>query len=269
MVDAPTSVKLDGADARLEAATARLQKAQAKLYADDRYALLLVFQAMDAAGKDGTVRAVMRGVDPQGCAVAAFKVPSEEELDHDFLWRAARELPPRGHIGIFNRSHYEEVLVVKVHPEYLHRQRLPRREKDIFEERYASIRDWERHLYRNGTIILKFWLNVSRGEQKKRFLDRIEDPEARWKFRAGDVAERSHWLAYMAAYQDALHATSREWAPWYAIPADHKPTMRAIVAETIADTLEALPLAWPRPDDEEQAEMAKLKQVLEAEPKDA
>ncbi len=268
VADAPTSVRLEDAQARLEAATERLQKAQRKLYADDRYGVLLVFQAMDAAGKDGTIRAVMRGVDPQGCRVAAFKAPSAEELGHDFLWRVNREIPGRGKIGIFNRSHYEEVLVVKVHPEFLDGQRLPRRKKDIFEERYESIRDWERHLYRNGIVVLKFFLNVSRDEQRSRFLARIDDPEARWKFRAGDVAERAHWGAYMAAYEDALNATSTEHAPWYAVPADHKITMRAIVAETIVDTLEALPLQWPRPAAQEEAEMAKLRAVLEAEPKD-
>ncbi|MDP2313401.1 MAG: polyphosphate kinase 2 family protein [Pseudomonadota bacterium] len=262
---APTHHVFTDAEARLAVASARLDKLQRKLYADDRYSLLLVFQAMDAAGKDGTIRAVMRGVDPAGCHVTAFKQPSKEELDHDFLWRVARALPERGRIGIFNRSHYEEVLVVRVHPEFLDSQRLPRREPDLFEERYDSIRDMERHLYRNGTIVLKFWLNVSRDEQRRRFLDRIDDPDARWKFAAGDVEERGHWDAYMDAYQQALNATSRPWAPWYAVPADDKATMRAIVAETVVKTLEALPLKWPRPDKEEEAEMARLRVLLEAE----
>lgn len=263
--DARTELVYDDAEARLAAATARLDKLQRKLYADDRFSLLLVFQAMDAAGKDGTIRAVMRGVDPAGCQVTAFKAPSAEELDHDFLWRVYRALPERGRIGVFNRSHYEEVLVVRVRPELLEHQRLPRRERDLFEERLESIRDVERHLYRNGTILLKFWLNVGRDEQRRRFLDRIEDPDARWKFNAGDVAERARWPAYMDAYEAALNATSRPWAPWYAVPADHKPTMRAIVAETIVETLEGLPLRWPRPDDDETAEMDRLKAVLEAE----
>lgn len=257
-----TRKELPDADARLTAAVTRLDKLQRKLYADNRYSLLLVFQAMDAAGKDGTIRAVMRGVDPTGCQVHAFKPPSPEELDHDFLWRIARNLPERGRIGIFNRSHYEEVLAVKVRPEFLDPQRLPRREKDIFEERYESIRDLERHLYRNGTIILKFWLNVSKEEQLARFLARIDDPDANWKFNAGDVSERGHWKVYMEAYESALNETSRPWAPWYAIPADHKPTLRTLVAETIVSTLEELPLRWPRPDVEQLTEMKRLREVL-------
>ncbi len=196
----------EDADDRLAAASVRLDKLQRKLYADDRFSLLLVFQAMDAAGKDGTIRAVMRGVDPTGCHAYAFKQPSKEELDHDFLWRIHRALPERGRIGIFNRSHYEEVLVVRVHPELLAHQRLDRKERKIFDERFDSIRDMERHLYRNGTIVVKFWLNVSKDEQRRRFLARIDDPDARWKFQAGDVAERGHWDAYMSAYQDALEA---------------------------------------------------------------
>lgn len=263
--DAPTEARWPDAEARLAAAGARLKKLQAKLYADDRFSLLLVFQAMDAAGKDGTVKAVMSGVNPAGCQVQAFKRPSEEELDHDFLWRVWRALPERGRIGIFNRSHYEEVLAVRVHPELLKGQRLPRIDDDIFEERTQSIRAMERHLYRNGTIILKFWLNVGRDEQRRRFLDRLTDEDARWKFEAGDVRERGHWDAYMEAYEAALNETSRDWAPWYAIPADHKPTMRAIVAETVVEALEGLPLRWPVPDAEETAEMARLKAILEAE----
>lgn len=262
---AATHHVLEDADDRLAAASARLDKLQRKLYADDRFSLLLVFQAMDAAGKDGTIRAVMRGVDPTGCHATAFKQPSKEELDHDFLWRIQRALPERGRIGIFNRSHYEEVLVVRVHPELLEHQRLDRKDRKIFDERFDSIRDMERHLYRNGTIVLKFWLNVSKDEQRRRFLARIDDPDARWKFAAADVAERGHWDAYMSAYQSALEATSRPWAPWYAIPADHKPTMRALVAETIVETLEALPLKWPLPDVEEESEMARLRSLLAAE----
>jgi PPK2 family polyphosphate:nucleotide phosphotransferase len=259
---APTHHRLDDADARLTAATARLAKLQRKLYADNRFSLLLVFQAMDAAGKDGTIRTVLRGVDPAGCQVASFKAPSSEELDHDFLWRVWRALPERGRIGIFNRSHYEEVLVAKVHPELLDGQRLPRQPRDVFEERYESIEAMERHLYRNGTILLKFWLNVSRDEQRRRFLARIDDPDTRWKFSAGDVAERAHWDTYMDAYEAALNATSRPFAPWYAIPADDKPSMRALIAETIVATVEALPLQWPEPADDDAAEMARLRAQL-------
>ncbi len=248
---------------RLQRASTRMEKLQRKLYADDRYSLLLIFQAMDAAGKDGTIRAVMRGIDPQGCHVTAFKRPSAEELDHDFLWRVARSLPERGRIGIFNRSHYEEVLVVKVHPELLGAQHLPGKKKDIFDERFESIRDFERHLYRNGTVILKFWLNVSHATQGRRLMDRIDDPNVHWKFEAGDVAERGHWPAYMRAYETALNETSRPWAPWYAVPADDKPSMRAFVAETIADTLDALPLKWPQPGEAEVAEMSRLRTVIE------
>jgi len=259
--DAPHKKKLVE---RLEEAVARIGAAQQKLYADDRFALLLVFQAMDAAGKDGTIRAVMTGINPAGCQVFSFKSPSAEELDHDFLWRVNRGLPERGRIGIFNRSHYEEVLVVRVHPEYLGGQKLPPTDRDaIWGERYESIRELEQHLARNGTVVLKFWLNVSRHEQKKRFLDRIEKPEANWKFSARDVAERTHWDAYMKAYEDALGATSRPWAPWYAIPADDKPFMRTCVAEIIADTLEALPLEFPEVSREERERMKELRGKLE------
>lgn len=261
--DAPTRMEWPDADERLAAAIATIDKLQRKLYADDRYALLLVFQATDAAGKDGTIRAVMSGVDPTGCRVHAFKAPSADELDHDFLWRVARELPERGQIGVFNRSHYEEVLTVRVHPHLLEAQRLPRHEHDLFDERLESIRDFERHLYRNGTILLKFWLNVSRDEQRERLIARIDDADARWKFQAGDVAERRHWTEHLDAYESALNATSRTWAPWYAVPADHKPTMRAMVAEIVAQTLGALPLRWPRPPEEQAKEMAKLREVLE------
>jgi PPK2 family polyphosphate:nucleotide phosphotransferase len=261
---APTDHRVDAgaAEARLAAAAARLDKLQRRLYADDRFSLLLVFQAMDAAGKDGTIRATLRGLDPVACDVTVFKRPSAEELDHDFLWRVAKALPQRGRIAVFNRSHYEEVVVVRVHPELLEAQRLPRREADLFEERFDSIRDFERHAYRNGTVVLKFWLNVSADEQRRRFVERIDDPDARWKFSAGDVAERDHWKAYMHAYEEALNATSRPWAPWYAVPADHKPTMRAIVAETIVETLEGLALRWPVPDPDDITEMMRLRAAL-------
>lgn len=241
----------------LGAAIARMRKLQARLMASDRRALLVVFQALDAAGKDGTLRAVMTGVNPAGVEVHSFKKPSELELDHDFLWRCARSLPERGRIGIWNRSHYEEVLVVRVHPELLEAQRIPDRPPagTLFQERYESIRDFERHLARNGTTILKFWLHVSGDEQRKRFLDRIDDPEANWKFSAGDVRERRHRKAYLAAYERALNETSRAWAPWYAIPADDKPYMRRAVAEIIDGTLDSMDLAFPVLDDKALREM--------------
>jgi PPK2 family polyphosphate:nucleotide phosphotransferase len=204
---------------------------------------------MDAAGKDGTIKAVMTGINPAGCQVYSFKQPSAEERDHDFLWRIARCLPERGRIGIFNRSHYEEVLVVRVHPEYLDGQGLPSIPSDLDElwsERYDSIRDFERHLARNGTVVLKFFLNVSRDEQKRRFLDRIDEPESNWKFSKADVEERSHWNAYMHAYEAALNATSRPWAPWYAIPADDKPFMRRQVAKIVQKTLDELDIEYPK-----------------------
>lgn len=246
----------------------KLTKLQGKLYADDRYSLLLIFQALDAAGKDGTIRAVMSGVNPQGTQVYAFKQPSGEELDHDFLWRAGRALPERGRIGIWNRSHYEEVLVVRVHPEYLNAQKLPRRPKDLdelWQERFESIVDTERHWARNGCVILKFFLNVSQKEQHSRFLERIDDPDHNWKFSATDFKESMHWDAYMDAYQDALRATSKPWAPWYAIPADSKSFMRRTVSEIIVDTLAQLPLRFPSVSSEMKSEMKKIREQLELE----
>jgi PPK2 family polyphosphate:nucleotide phosphotransferase len=227
-----------------------LDDLQRRLAAQDRYAVLLVFQAMDAAGKDGTIRAVMRGINPAGVQVSSFKRPTPQELNHDFLWRSAIRLPERGRIGIFNRSYYEEVLVVRVHPSILDGQRLPYPidQDRIWEERFESIRDHELHLARNGTVILKFWLNVSRREQRQRFLDRIEEPDKNWKFEAADVEESQHWDAYMSAYEKALAATSRPWAPWYAIPADDKRHMRLAVADIFCQTLESLGLAYPRLD---------------------
>jgi PPK2 family polyphosphate:nucleotide phosphotransferase len=252
----------------LDSEIEKLAKLQGKLYADDRYSVLLIFQALDAAGKDGTIRAVMSGVNPQGCQVYAFKEPSHEELDHDFLWRVQRALPERGRIGIFNRSHYEEVLVVRVHPEYLAKQNLPKQPKDpgdLWKERYESIVEAERHWARNGCVILKFFLNVSQKEQHKRFLDRITDPDDNWKFSPSDYRESQHWDEYMDAYQDALRATSKPWAPWYAIPADSKSFMRRTVAEIIVGTLDQLPLKYPEPNEEAKAEMARVKRALEAE----
>jgi PPK2 family polyphosphate:nucleotide phosphotransferase len=247
----------------LDEAVKRLRGLQRKLYADDRYAVLLVFQAMDAAGKDGTIRAVMSGVNPAGCQVFSFKQPSSEELDHDFLWRVYRRLPERGRIGIFNRSHYEETLVVRVHPELLMFQKLPHLDREtIWDDRLKAIRDLEHLLTLNGTVIVKFWLNVSKDEQRQRFLDRIDEPEANWKFSKGDVEEREFWNDYMNAYEHALNATSRAYAPWYAIPADDKPYMRRTVAEIVADTLERLPLAYPDVGPEARQEMLTLRETL-------
>ena len=254
----------------LEKSVNKLRKVQGKLYADDRYSVLLVFQAMDAAGKDGTIKAVMSGVNPQGCQVYAFKPPSHEELDHDFMWRIARDLPERGRIGIFNRSHYEEVLAVRVNPAFLERQKLPRVPKDLddlWEERFESIIDAEKHWARNGCVILKFFLHVSQHEQHKRFLDRIVDPDDRWKFELGDWTESKKWDAYMDAYQAALSATSKPWAPWYCIPADNKPFMRYTVAEIVVETLAQLPLAYPEPSEETLDLMRQVRGQLEAEVK--
>jgi PPK2 family polyphosphate:nucleotide phosphotransferase len=240
----------DALEDALDASVDRLSELQRMLYADDRFAVLLVFQAMDAGGKDGTIRHLTTGVNPAGFQVSSFKQPSAEELDHDFLWRCAGRLPERGRIGIFNRSHYEEVLVVRVHPEYLEGQRLPELPDDLaqlWRDRYASIVAWEEHLARSGTLVLKFWLNVSPDEQRRRFLSRIEEPEKHWKFSLKDIEERRLWDAYMEAYEDALAATSRPWAAWYAIPADDKDFMRATVADIVVRRLESLGLAYPVP----------------------
>jgi len=239
---------------------------QRKLYADDRFALLLVFQAMDAAGKDGTIRAVMSGVNPAGCQVSSFKAPSDLELEHDWLWRTSCRLPERGRIGIFNRSHYEEVLAVRVRPEFLKNQRLPEADPStIWTERFESIRDHERHLARNGTVVLKFWLDVSRKEQKRRFLKRLTTPEKFWKFSKSDLAARRDWEAYMAAYEALLNETSRAHAPWFAIPADDKPYMRLAVARIVRDTLAELPLRWPEKSADDLALFDEHIQALESE----
>lgn len=237
---------------------------QRAMYAFDSHSLLLVFQAMDAAGKDGTIRAVMSGINPAGCQVSSFKGPSSTELDHDFLWRINKALPERGRIGIFNRSHYEEVLVVRVHPEYLEGQRIPGELDldELWKERFESIRDFERHLARNGTVVVKFWLNVSRDEQRDRFLDRIDEPESNWKFNPGDVAERKLWPKYMEAYEAALNETSRPWAPWYAIPADDKRFMRRTVAEIVLATLRTIDPQYPTVSDEEREEMLRYRAEL-------
>ncbi|MEQ1728401.1 MAG: PPK2 family polyphosphate kinase [Vicinamibacterales bacterium] len=251
----------------LAESTAAMRKLQSRLLANDSRSVLVVLQALDAAGKDGTLKAVMSGLNPAGCEVHAFKKPSEDELDHDFMWRAYQHVPERGRIGIFNRSHYEEVLVVKVHPELLDGQRLPERPSmtALWNERYESIRDFEKHLARNGTTIVKFFLNVSKAEQKNRLLERIADPEAHWKFQAADVSERQKFGQYLAAYEDALNETSRPWAPWYAVPADDKDFMRRTVAEILVETLRGLGLHYPTLSQAEQRAMAAAKRTLLAE----
>jgi PPK2 family polyphosphate:nucleotide phosphotransferase len=245
-----------------------LAEAQSLLYADDRYAVLIVLQAMDAAGKDGTIKHVMSGVNPQGCQVFSFKKPSTEELDHNFLWRYMKSLPERGRIGIFNRSYYEDVLVVKVHPELIGRQ-LPREKekvgKKFWEERYEDINAFERHLVRNGTLILKFFLNVSKKEQKRRFLERLDRSEKNWKFSPSDMAERGYWGDYMTAYEDALGATSTEWAPWYVIPADYKWVTRGVVADIVNTSIRGLDLKYPEVTVEQQKMLAEARKKLDAE----
>jgi PPK2 family polyphosphate:nucleotide phosphotransferase len=226
--------------------------------------VLLVFQAMDAAGKDSTIRAVLRGINPQGCQVASFKQPSARELDHDFLWRVNARLPDRGRIGVFNRSHYEEVLVVRVHPDYLKGQRLPRNIEpdERWQERYESIADFERHLARNGYVVLKFFLNVSKDEQAERLRRRIDRADKNWKFSDGDLAERALWDRYMEAYEGALMATSKPWAPWYAVPADNKPFMRATVASIVEASLESLGLEYPHVGAERAEELRALREKI-------
>jgi PPK2 family polyphosphate:nucleotide phosphotransferase len=232
----------------LERGVERLAALQERLYADDHWALLVILQAMDAAGKDSTIKHVMSGVNPQGCQVFAFKAPSAEELDHDYLWRTVKCLPERGRIGIFNRSYYEETLVVRVHPELLEKQRLPDgpKSRDVWAERFEDINAFERHLSRNGTRILKFFLHVSPEEQRRRFLERLEDPAKNWKFALADLGERDRWADYMAAYEDMIRHTATDHAPWYVVPADHKWFTRLVVVEAIVGALERLDLTFPK-----------------------
>jgi len=245
----------------------QLAELQDKLYAQDRWAMLLIFQAMDAAGKDGAIKHVMSGVNPQGCQVHSFKAPSSEELDHDFLWRCNKALPERGRIGIFNRSYYEEVLVVRVHPGILQGQKLPPQlvTKRIWDQRYEDIRNYESYLARNGVVIRKFFLNVSREEQKKRFLARLDEPEKNWKFSAADVGERQHWKSYMAAYQDAIRETSAPHAPWYVVPADNKWFTRLVIAAAIIDAMADLDLAYPEVDAAARRHLRDARKMLESE----
>ena len=250
--------------ARLAQGISRLRELQDRLYAQDRWAVLLIFQAMDAAGKDSTIEHVMSGVNPQGTQVFSFKSPSSEELDHDFLWRTNRNLPERGRIGIFNRSYYEEVLIVRVHPGILAAQKVPSElvGEDVWKKRYEDINALERYLSRNGTVIRKFFLNVSKEEQRDRFLARLDDPEKNWKFALGDVKEREHWDAYMEAYEDMIRATSTEHAPWYVIPADKKWFMRMAVADAIVEALEGLKLEYPTVDEEKKKELEEARKLL-------
>jgi PPK2 family polyphosphate:nucleotide phosphotransferase len=252
------------AEDRLAHDTDRLCELQQKLYAQDRWALLIVLQAMDAAGKDGTIKHVMSGVNPEGCDVVSFKTPTPEELDHDYLWRTTLRLPERGRIGIFNRSYYEDVLILRVHPELLETNRLPPPlvSRKIWKERYEDINAYERHLARNGTVILKFFLHLSREEQLKRFLSRLDDPQKNWKFSLADVRERNFWKKYQKAYEEAIRATATKRAPWYIVPADHKWYARLVVAAAIVEQLEALQLAYPVVDKDKRRELAAAKEEL-------
>jgi len=251
----------------LAVSTAMLSEMQEKLYAQDSWAVLLIFQAMDAAGKDGVIKHVMSGVNPQGCQVASFKAPSHEDLDHDYLWRCQKHLPERGRIGIFNRSWYEEVLVVRVHPHLLEAQRLPPGSigKRIWRDRCRDIRNFERYLSRNGVLIRKFFLNVSKEEQRRRFLERLEHPEKHWKFSTGDVRERSHWDEYMEAYEEAIRRTATPTAPWYIVPADNKWYTRIVVSAAILDAVQSLELRFPAVDAKKKAELDEARAALASE----
>jgi len=245
----------------LEKGVARLSELQDRLYAQNQWAVLLIFQAMDAAGKDGTIKHVMSGVNPQGCEVTSFKVPSEEEMNHDFLWRTTRRLPERGRIGIFNRSYYEEALVVRVHPELLARQKLPPSliTKDLWQERFEDINALERHLTLNGVIVRKFFLHLSKQEQRQRLLSRLELPEKNWKFSLDDVQERQNWAGYMRAYEEVIRNTATDYAPWYVVPADHKWFTRMVVAEVIVEALESLELSYPKVSSAKRKELAAVR----------
>jgi PPK2 family polyphosphate:nucleotide phosphotransferase len=261
------STDIDDVKPMLARGIERIEELQQRLYAQSRWAVLLVFQGMDAAGKDGVVKHVMSGINPQGCEVHSFKAPSAEELAHDFLWRIGKAVPARGRIGIFNRSHYEEVLVVRVHPDLLERQNLPPSAtgKNIWKHRFKEIRAFEHHLVRNGTIVLKFHLRISKDEQRKRFLARLDEPFKRWKFSPSDAAERKHWDAYMAAYQDMIRKTSTDYAPWYVVPADHKHVAWLVVSAAIIDALDCLKLEYPKVTGKALKELKKAERALRAE----
>ncbi len=266
------SLSHDELDARAKEVLAegieQLKDAQELLWASDSYAVLLVFQAMDAAGKDSTIKHVMSGVNPQGVQVVSFKSPSSEELGHNFLWRISNALPERGRIGIFNRSHYEEVVALRVHPEWLEGQNLPPGDRgpEFWQGRFDDLNAFERHLDRTGTKIVKFFLHVGKDEQKRRFMARLDNPNKLWKFSAGDVAVRAHWDAYQEAFEDAITATSTEWAPWYVLPADHKHVMQAMTAAIVVDLINGLDLQWPTVSDKDREANARARQALESEP---
>jgi PPK2 family polyphosphate:nucleotide phosphotransferase len=264
------TIDKDDAKKMLADSIERLRGLQEKLYADGRWSVLIVVQAMDAAGKDSLIEHVMSGINPQGVDVRAFKQPSVEELQHDFLWRIVQALPAQGRIGIFNRSHYEEVLTVRVHPEYLAAQKLPPASsgKDIWQQRFKDIRSFEQHLAHNGTLVLKFFLNVSREEQRKRFLDRIEEPAKRWKFSMGDVSERKLWPKYMDAYEDMIRETSRPEAPWFVVPADNKWFTRLVVAQAVCDAMEKLDIDFPKIEGIALKELKAVRDALKAEKQD-
>jgi PPK2 family polyphosphate:nucleotide phosphotransferase len=263
----PKEQRKQFAEKSLTEDVSELAEAQDRLYAADSWSILMIFQAMDAAGKDSTIKHVMSGINPQGCQVFSFKQPSHEELDHNFLWRYTRALPERGRIGIFNRSYYEEVLVVRVHPELLKAQRIPATKFDdgFWADRYQDINALERHLARNGTLVLKFFLHVSKNEQRKRFLKRLEDPRKHWKFSAADLVERGFWDDYMKAYEEAINATSTKWAPWYIIPADSKWVSRGLVARIIVSTINKLDLTYPAVTPEQKTAIDRARKQLEAE----
>jgi PPK2 family polyphosphate:nucleotide phosphotransferase len=261
----------DKAEKILEANRERLNDFQEKLYAQDRWSLLVIFQGMDASGKDSAIKSIFEGVNPQGCEVTSFKQPTAHELDHDFLWRSTIALPERGRIGIFNRSYYEECLVTRVHPEVLAKEKIPDRlvTKNVWRERFEDISAFERYLTRNGTVILKFFLNLSREEQRERFLDRLEEPSKNWKFSMGDISERALWPRYQAVYQDIVRHSSTEFAPWYVVPADHKWFARVVIGSTIVSALEKLDLKFPRVDKASLAEFEQVRKALENEGKSA
>ena len=272
--DFPTNVDNDlgkegkpTAQQALQLGVQELAEMQEKLYAQDKWSLLLIFQAMDAAGKDGAIKHVMSGINPQGCHVTSFKAPNPEELDHDYLWRCMKQLPERGRIGIFNRSYYEEVLVVRVHDGILKAQKLPEKllTENIFDERLSDMRNFESYLNRNGILVVKFFLNVSKKEQKKRFIERIDKPEKNWKFSAGDVEERKYWKQYMVAYEEMIKKTATEKSPWYVVPADNKPYARIVIASAIITAMDSMKLAYPQISDEQIAELQRLKLELLAE----
>ncbi|MCU0406470.1 MAG: polyphosphate kinase 2 family protein [Ignavibacteriaceae bacterium] len=242
-----------------------LAELQDKLYAQDRWSVLLIFQAMDAAGKDGAIKHVMSGINPQGCQVFSFKAPTSEDLDHDYMWRCMKRLPERGRIGIFNRSYYEETLVVRVHEEILAKQKLPEKlvTKNIWDERFQDIRNFEKYLSRNGTVVRKFFLHVSKEEQKKRFLERIDNPEKNWKFSSADAKERGHWDEYMKAYEDMIRNTATKHSPWYVVPADNKWFTRLVVAAAVIDALASLELEYPEVGEEKLKELAEAKKLLQ------